>query len=34
VQAAIQSIMGSPEYQTALGRWGLQGLGITEAKLH
>jgi polar amino acid transport system substrate-binding protein len=34
VQAAIQSIMESPEYQTALGRWGLQGLGITEAKLH
>jgi polar amino acid transport system substrate-binding protein len=34
VQAAIQSIMGSPEYQTALGRWGLDGLGITEAKLH
>jgi polar amino acid transport system substrate-binding protein len=34
VQAAIQSIMGSPEYQEALGRWGLDGLGITEAKLH
>jgi polar amino acid transport system substrate-binding protein len=34
VQAAIQSIIGSPEYQTALGRWGLEGLGITEAKLH
>jgi polar amino acid transport system substrate-binding protein len=34
VQAAIQSIIGSPEYQTALGRWGLGGLGITEAKLH
>jgi polar amino acid transport system substrate-binding protein len=34
VQAAIQSIMESPEYQTALGRWGLQGLGITKAKLH
>jgi polar amino acid transport system substrate-binding protein len=34
VQAAIQSILGSPEYQTALGRWGLQGLGITDAKLH
>jgi polar amino acid transport system substrate-binding protein len=34
VQAAIQSIMGSPEYQEALHRWGLDGLGITEAKLH
>jgi polar amino acid transport system substrate-binding protein len=34
VQAAIQSIIASPEYETALGRWGLQGLGITEAKLH
>jgi polar amino acid transport system substrate-binding protein len=34
VQAAIQSIMGSPEYQEALRRWGLDGLGITEAKLH
>jgi polar amino acid transport system substrate-binding protein len=34
VQAAVQSIIGSPEYQQALGRWGLQGLGITEAKLH
>jgi polar amino acid transport system substrate-binding protein len=34
VQAAIQSIMASPEYQEALGRWGLDGLGITEAKLH
>jgi polar amino acid transport system substrate-binding protein len=34
VQAAIQSIVGSPEYQVALGRWGLDGLGITEAKLN
>jgi polar amino acid transport system substrate-binding protein len=34
VQAAVQSIIGSPEYQQALGRWGLDGLGITEAKLH
>jgi len=34
VQAALQSIMGSPEYEVALGRWGLDGLGITEAKLH
>ncbi len=34
VQAAVQSIMGTPEYQEALGRWGLDGLGITEAKLH
>jgi polar amino acid transport system substrate-binding protein len=34
VQAAIQSIMGSPEYEAALGRWGLDGLGVSEAKLH
>jgi polar amino acid transport system substrate-binding protein len=34
VHAAIQSIMGSPEYQEALSRWGFDGLGITEAKLH
>jgi polar amino acid transport system substrate-binding protein len=34
VKAAIQSIMGSPEYEVALGRWGLDGLGITEAKQH
>ena len=34
VQAAIQSIMGTPEYQEALRRWGLEGLGISEAKLH
>ncbi len=34
VQAAVQSIMGGPEYDVALGRWGLDGLGIAEAKLH
>jgi polar amino acid transport system substrate-binding protein len=34
VQAAIQSIMASPEYEQALSRWGLGGLGITDAKLH
>jgi polar amino acid transport system substrate-binding protein len=34
VQAAIQSILPSPEYQEWLQRWGLDGLGITEAKLH
>ena len=34
VQAAVQSIMGTPEYQEALRRWGLDGLGVTEAKLH
>lgn len=34
VQAAIQSIMTSPQYQESLGRWGLNGLGVTEAKLH
>ncbi len=34
VQAAVQSIMTSPEYEEALGRWGLEGLGIDQAKLH
>jgi polar amino acid transport system substrate-binding protein len=34
VQAAIQSIMGSPQYEESLGRWGLDGLGVSEAKLH
>lgn len=34
VQAAIQSIMGTPEYEESLRRWGLDGLGIDEAKLH
>jgi polar amino acid transport system substrate-binding protein len=34
VQAAIQSIMASPEYQESLRRWGLDGLGIDQAKLH
>jgi polar amino acid transport system substrate-binding protein len=34
VKAALQSLMGAPEYETALKRWGLTGLGITEAKLH
>jgi len=34
VQAAIQSITANPEYQELLQRWGLDGLGITEAKLH
>jgi polar amino acid transport system substrate-binding protein len=34
VQAAIQSITASPEYQQVLQRWGLDGLGITEAQLH
>ncbi len=34
VQAAIQSIMASPEYQESLRRWGLEGLGINQAKLH
>jgi polar amino acid transport system substrate-binding protein len=33
-QAAIQSIMGTPEYEEALRRWGLDGLGVSEAKLH
>jgi polar amino acid transport system substrate-binding protein len=34
VQAAIQSLLGTPEYQEALRRWGLPGLGVDEAKLH
>jgi polar amino acid transport system substrate-binding protein len=34
VQAAISSIMAGPEYEQALGRWGLDGLGIDQAKLH
>ncbi len=34
VQAAVQSIMASPMYQEWLQRWGLDGLGITAAKLH
>jgi polar amino acid transport system substrate-binding protein len=34
VQAAVQSIMASPQYQESLGRWGLDGLGIDAAKLH
>jgi len=34
VKAALQSLMSAPEYETALKRWGLNGLGITEAKLH
>ena len=35
VQAAVQSIMDSPEYQEwRCGRWGLDGLGIDAAKLH
>jgi polar amino acid transport system substrate-binding protein len=34
VQAAIQSILAGPEYQETLRRWGLDGLGIDQAKLH
>ena len=34
VHAAIQSLLGTPEYQEALRRWGLAGLGVDEAKLH
>jgi polar amino acid transport system substrate-binding protein len=34
VQAAIQSIMGTPEYEESLRRWGLEGLGVSEAKQH
>jgi polar amino acid transport system substrate-binding protein len=33
VQAAIQSIMDSPKYAEALGRWGFQDLGIQQAAL-
>jgi polar amino acid transport system substrate-binding protein len=33
VQAAIQSIIDSPKYAEALGRWGFQGLGIKTAAM-
>jgi polar amino acid transport system substrate-binding protein len=33
VQAAIQSIIDSPKYAQALGRWGLQDLGIKTAAM-
>ncbi|MFF4017203.1 ABC transporter substrate-binding protein [Streptomyces sp. NPDC001843] len=33
VQAAIQSIIDSPKYDQALGRWGLKGLGIKTAAM-
>jgi polar amino acid transport system substrate-binding protein len=33
VQAALQSIMDSPKYAEALGRWGFQDLGIPKAAL-
>ena len=34
MQAAIQSILGTPEYNEALKTWGLEFGGITEAKLN
>ena len=33
VKAAIQSIIDSPKYTEALGRWGFQGLGIKTAAM-
>ncbi|MGW2570979.1 ABC transporter substrate-binding protein [Streptomyces sp. NPDC001537] len=33
VKAAIQSIIDSPQYTEALGRWGFQGLGIKTAAM-
>jgi polar amino acid transport system substrate-binding protein len=33
VQAAIQSIIDSPKYGEALGRWGFQGRGIEKATI-
>lgn len=33
VKAAIQSIIDSPKYAEALGRWGFQGLGIKTAAM-
>ncbi|MGW1749493.1 ABC transporter substrate-binding protein [Streptomyces sp. NPDC002092] len=33
VKAAIQSIVDSPKYAQALGRWGFQGLGIKTAAM-
>ncbi|MFI9588416.1 hypothetical protein ACIHCQ_43080 [Streptomyces sp. NPDC052236] len=33
VKAAIQSIIDSPKYAEALGRWGFQDLGIKTAAM-
>ena len=33
VKAAIQSIIDSPQYAKALGRWGFEGLGIKTAAM-
>jgi polar amino acid transport system substrate-binding protein len=34
MQAAIQSILESPEYKEALNTWGLEFGAITEARLN
>jgi polar amino acid transport system substrate-binding protein len=34
LQAAVQSVLASPEYKKSLSNWGLDTLGITDAKLN
>ncbi|WP_406274272.1 transporter substrate-binding domain-containing protein [Nocardia sp. NBC_00881] len=34
LQAAVQSVLHSPEYQASLSNWGLTAGGVTEAKLN
>ena len=34
LQAAVQSILGTPEYKESLETWGLEGGAITDAKLN
>jgi polar amino acid transport system substrate-binding protein len=34
LQAALQSVLDSPEYKKSLSNWGLDTLGITDAKLN
>jgi polar amino acid transport system substrate-binding protein len=34
VQAAVQSVLDSPEYQESLANWGLTDAAVTEAKLN
>jgi polar amino acid transport system substrate-binding protein len=34
MQAAIQSILGTPEYEESLETWGLEFGAITDAKLN
>ncbi|MFF2028630.1 hypothetical protein ACFVW2_43530, partial [Streptomyces sp. NPDC058171] len=34
LQAAVQSVLNSPEYQESLSNWGLTAGSITDAKLN